>query len=311
MGGKRQQGSGDQKDLFDQALQASLCLGVTGEGGTGPGACAEPQALTAFEQQRALTQKLMEEVAGSANLNQAYKRVKANRGAAGVDAMSIAALLPWLRENRDRLIASLIDGSYQPQTVRGVEIPKAGGGTRQLGIPTVVDRLVQQAILQVLEPILEPILDPTFSSSSFGFRPGKSAHQALAQAETYVADGREIVVDIDLEKFFDRVNHDILMARLARRIGDKRLLKIVRRFLEAGMMQAGVCIERHEGTPQGGPLAPRTQKITFGSRRRGVYGPVRGTIARSVGQRDAVPDDHFIVADENFLDEKPHDTLAF
>src|SRR5580704_5097865 len=120
MGGKRQQGSGDQKDLFDQALQASLCLGVTGEGGTGPGACAEPQALTAFEQQRALTQKLMEEVAGSANLNQAYKRVKANRGAAGVDAMSIAELLPWLRENRDRLIASLLDGSCQPQTVRGV-----------------------------------------------------------------------------------------------------------------------------------------------------------------------------------------------
>jgi RNA-directed DNA polymerase len=252
MGGKRQQGSGDQKDLFDQALQASLCLGVTGEGGTGPGACAEPQALTAFEQQRALTQKLMEEVAGSANLNQAYKRVKANRGAAGVDAMSIAALLPWLRENRDRLIASLIDGSYQPQTVRGVEIPKAGGGTRQLGIPTVVDRLVQQAILQVLEPIL----DPTFSSSSFGFRPGKSAHQALAQAQSYVADGREIVVDLDLEKFFDRVNHDILMARLARRIGDKRLLRIVRRFLAAGMMQGGVCIERYEGTPQGGPLSP-------------------------------------------------------
>ena len=195
---------------------------------------------------------LMEEVAGSANLNRAYKRVKANKGAAGVDAMSIAELLPWLRENRERLIASLLDGSYQPKTVRGVEIPKPGGGTRQLGIPTVVDRLVQQAILQVLEPTL----DPTFSSSSFGFRPGRSAHQALAQAQTYVADGRETVVDIDLEKFFDRLNHDILMARLARRIGDKRLLKIVRRFLEAGMMQAGVCIERHEGTPQGGPLSP-------------------------------------------------------
>jgi RNA-directed DNA polymerase len=123
---------------------------------------------------------------------------------------------------------------------------------RQLGIPTVVDRLVQQSILQVLEPIL----DPTFSSSSFGFRPGKSAHQALAQARGYVADGHSIVVDLDLEKFFDRVNHDVLMARLARRIGDKRLLKIVRRFLEAGMMQGGVVIERHEGTPQGGPLSP-------------------------------------------------------
>jgi RNA-directed DNA polymerase len=252
MGVKRRQGSGDQPDLFDQVLQAALCHGATGDGGTGPGAREEPQAVTAWDQQRALTQALMEEVARSANLNQAYKRVKANQGAAGVDAMSIAELLPWLRENREGLIASLLDGSYQPKTVRGVEIPKPGGGTRQLGIPTVVDRLVQQAILQVLEPIL----DPTFSSSSFGFRPGRSAHQALAQSQSYVASGRGIVVDIDLEKFFDRVNHDILMARLARRIGDKRLLKIVRRFLEAGMMQAGVCIERHEGTPQGGPLSP-------------------------------------------------------
>ena len=133
---KRQQVSGDQMDLFDQALLASLCHGATGEGGTGPGACAEPQALTAFEQQRALTRMLMEEVAGSANLNQAYRRVKANQGAAGVDAMSVADLLPWIRENRERLIASLMDGSYQPKTVRGVEIPKPGGGTRQLGIPT-------------------------------------------------------------------------------------------------------------------------------------------------------------------------------
>src|ERR1700680_3363268 len=217
MGVKRQQGSGDQRDLFDQALQASLRLGATGEGGTGPGARAEPQALAAWERQQPLTQMWMEEVASSANLNQAYKRVKANKGAAGVDAMSIVELLPWIRENRERLIASLLDGSYQPNTVRGVEIPKPGGGKRQLGIPTVVDRLVQQAIL----PVLEPILDPTFSPSSFGFRPGRSAHQALVQAQTYVADGREIVVDIDLEKFFDRVNHDILMARLARRIGDK------------------------------------------------------------------------------------------
>ena len=159
---------------------------------------------------------------------------------------------PWINLNRERLIATLIDGSYQPNTVRGVELPKPDGGVRQLGIPTVVDRLVQQAMLQVLEPIL----DPTFSTSSFGFRPGRSAHQALAQARTYVADGRGIVVDIDLEKFFDRVNHDVLMSRLARRIGDKRLLRIVRRFLEAGMMQGGVCIERHEGTPQGGPLSP-------------------------------------------------------
>src|SRR6266852_2471758 len=222
MGVKRQQGSGDQRDLFDQALQASLRHGATGDGGTEPGACAEPQALTASEQQRALTQMLMEEVASSANLNQAYKRVKANKGAAGVDAMSIAELLPWIRENREKLIALLLDGSYQPKTVRGVEIPKPGGGTRQLGIPTVVDRLVQQALLQVLEPILEP----HFSERSYGFRPGRSAHQALRQGQAYVAEGRAVVVDIDLEKFFDRVNHDVLMARLARHVADVRVLRV-------------------------------------------------------------------------------------
>jgi RNA-directed DNA polymerase len=253
MGVKRQQGSGDQLDLFDEALKASLRHGVTGEGGTGTGACEEQQATTAWEQNRALTQHLMEKVASSANLNQAYKRVKANSGAPGVDGMTVADLRSWIADNRERLIASLLDGSYRPQPVRGKEIPKPGGkGVRKLGIPTVVDRLVQQAILQVLEPIL----DPTFSASSFGFRPGRGAHDALLQAREYVADGYTVVVDFDLEKFFDRVNHDILVSRLARRIGDKRLLGIVRRFLQAGMMTDGVVIERHEGTPQGGPLSP-------------------------------------------------------
>ena len=252
MGVKRQQGSGAQKDLLDEALKASLRHGATGNGGTGAGASVERQASTVWEQQRALTQHLMEEVASSANLNLAYKWVKANKGAAGVDGMNVDDLKAWIAANREGLIASLLDGSYQPKTVRGVEIPKPGGGVRQLGIPTVVDRLVQQALLQVLEPIL----DVAFSSSSFGFRPGRSAHQALVQAQRYVADGRSFVVDIDLEKFFDRVNHDVLMSRLARRIGDKRLLRIVRGFLNAGMMQGGVCIERREGTPQGGPLSP-------------------------------------------------------
>jgi RNA-directed DNA polymerase len=151
--------------------------------------------------------------------------------------------------------------------VRGVEIPKPGGGKRQLGIPTVIDRLVQQAILQVLEPLL----DPSFSASSFGFRPGRGAHQALHRAREYVAGGHDIVVDLDPEKFFDRVNHDVMMGRLARRIGDKRLLRIIRRFLAAGLMQHGVSTARYEGTPQepapglhrGGPLTPRTQKVTF------------------------------------------------
>jgi len=158
----------------------------------------------------------------------------------------------WIKQHKQELMAALLDGSYRPQVVRGVEIPKPGGGVRQLGIPTVVDRLVQQAILQVLEPLL----DPTFSPSSYGFRPGRGAHDALKQAQEYVADGRVIVVDMDLEKFFDRVNHDILMARLSRRVADVRLLRITRRFLEAGLMQDGVCVARQEGTPQGGPLSP-------------------------------------------------------
>ncbi len=249
---ERQQGRDYQRDLFDEALLKALRHGTPGDGGTGAGACEERQALTALEQQRALTQDLMERVAASANLNHAYKRVKANKGAPGVDGMTVNDLRSWLAGNKDALVAQLVRGSYRPQPVRGVELPKPGGGVRQLGIPTVVDRLVQQAILHVLQPIL----DPTFSASSFGFRPGRGAHDALAQAREYVAEGYGTVVDLDLEKFFDRVNHDILMARLARRIGDKRLLKIVRRFLEAGMMSEGVCVRRYEGTPQGGPLSP-------------------------------------------------------
>jgi RNA-directed DNA polymerase len=169
-----------------------------------------------------------------------------------VDGRTVADLRSWLAEHKGELVRSLLEGSYRPEAVREVEIPKPSGGIRQLGIPTVVDRLVQQAILQVLDPLL----DPTFSESSFGFRPGRSAHQALRQAQKYVADGREIVVDLDLEKFFDRVHHDLLMSRLARRIADKRLLRILRRFLEAGILRHGVYVERYEGTPQGGPLSP-------------------------------------------------------
>src|SRR6476659_3915972 len=248
----RQQGTGEQLDLFDEALKATVRHGGPGLGGSGGRPHAEPQAETAWQRERALTRGLMERIASSANLNQATKRVKANRGAPGVDGMTVDDLRPWIAENQDTLLTALLDGSYQPQPVRGVEIPKPGGGKRQLGIPTVIDRLVQQAILQVLEPLL----DPTFSDSSYGFRPGRGAHDALAQAQKYVAEGRTIVVDMDLEKFFDRVNHDLLMARLARRIADKRLLRIVRRFLEAGLMQDGVCSARYEGTPQGGPLSP-------------------------------------------------------
>jgi RNA-directed DNA polymerase len=211
------------------------------------------QAFTAFHSQRALTVNLMELVSDPKNLLRAYRRVRSNKGKPGVDGMTVHELADWLREHSAALTASLLDGTYRPQPVRGVQIPKPGGGQRQLGIPVVVDRLVQQMILQVLEPLF----DPTFSHSSYGFRPNRSAHMALEQARRYVAqEGRGIVVDLDLEKFFDRVNHDILMSRIARRIGDKRLLGILRRFLQAGLMQDGVCVARDEGTPQGGPLSP-------------------------------------------------------
>jgi RNA-directed DNA polymerase len=240
--------------------QGGSRLGDDATGGTREPVSASPQTFTALDPQRALTNQLMEQICDPKNLIRAYRRVRANKGKPGVDGMTVQQLADWLRENHAALTASLLDGTYQPQPVRGVQIPKPGGGQRQLGIPVAVDRLVQQAILQVLNPIL----DPTFSPSSYGFRPGRDPHMALEQARKYVArEGREIVVDLDLEKFFDRVNHDILMSRVARRIGDKRLLRIIRRFLQAGMMQDGVCVARDEGTPQGGPLTPRTQKITW------------------------------------------------
>lgn len=227
-----------------------------GERATGGTRCTphgRQQAFTAFESQRALTVNLMEQVCDPKNLLRAYRRVRSNKGTPGVDGMTVHALADWLREHSAALTASLRNGTYRPQPVRGVSIPKPGGGQRQLGIPVVVDRLVQQMILQVLDPIF----DPTFSNSSYGFRPGRSPHMALEQARKYVAqEGREFVVDLDLEKFFDRVNHDILMSRIARRIGDKRLLLIIRRFLQAGMMQDGVRVSREQGTPQGGPLSP-------------------------------------------------------
>lgn len=208
----------------------------------------------ASEQKRALkaNNNLMELVCASENMNKAYKQVKANRGAPGIDGITVSELKPWLMENKEELVQSLLNGTYRPSPVRKVEIPKPAGGVRQLGIPTVKDRLVQQALLQ----ILTPILDPLFSQSSYGFRPSKNAHQALEKAKEYVSKGRDYVVDLDIEKFFDRVNHDILMARLSRYIGDKRVLRTIGNFLRAGIMDNGVCIDRYEGTPQGGPLSP-------------------------------------------------------
>jgi len=232
--------------------------GERGPGGTGVSSHGRQQAFTAFDQQRALTTNLMEQICDPKNLVRAYRRVRSNKGKPGVDGMTVHELVDWLRNHQEALIVSLLDGTYQPQPVRGTEFRKPEGGMRQLGIPTVVDRMVQQAILQVMNPII----DPTFSNSSYGFRPERDPHMALEQARTYVAqEGREFVVDFDLEKFFDRVNHDILMSRVARRIGDKRLLRIIRRFLRAGLMQDGVCVARDEGTPQGGPLSPLLANI--------------------------------------------------
>ncbi len=216
------------------------------------------QVLTASAEDETLTEQLMEKICKPSNLNRAYKRVKANKGAAGVDGMSVGELFGWIAKHKESLIESLLTGNYQPQPVLGVEIPKPGNkGVRELGIPSVVDRLVQQAIHQVLEPIF----DPGFSDSSYGFRPGRSAHQALKKAQEYVQEGHEIVVDIDLENFFDCVNHDILMSRLAKRIDDKRLLKIIRRFLEVGMMKQGVCTKRLSGVSQGSPLSPLLSNV--------------------------------------------------
>ncbi len=194
----------------------------------------------------------MELVVERDNLTGALKRVRQNKGSPGVDGMTVGDLMPYLREHWEQIRESLLAGGYQPRPVLRKEIEKSGGGMRMLGIPTVLDRFIQQAVLQVLQPIF----DPTFSQHSYGFRPGRSAHQALRAAQQYVQQGRRWVVDVDLEKFFDRVNHDVLMGKLESRIGDRRLLRIIRRYLEAGIMADGVVVERHEGTPQGGPLSP-------------------------------------------------------
>jgi RNA-directed DNA polymerase len=207
---------------------------------------------TASERSEPLTAMLMEEVVRRENLLSALKRVRANKGSSGVDGMSVEELPVFLRKHWPRIREELLGGAYIPQPVKRVTIPKPGGGTRELGVPVALDRFIQQAILQVLTPRL----DPTFSPCSYGFRPGKSAHQAVEQAKKYIAEGYVWVVDVDLEKFFDRVNHDILMGRLSKRITDKRLLKLIRRYLQAGVMVHGVVQERGEGTPQGGPLSP-------------------------------------------------------
>jgi RNA-directed DNA polymerase len=201
----------------------------------------------------------MERVCQRENLWQALKRVKGNAGSPGIDGMTVDDLTDYLKQHWLTIREQLLSGSYQPQPVRRVEIPKPDGGVRKLGIPTVLDRLIQQAVMQVLQRSW----DHTFSESSYGFRPGRSAHQAVARAQQHVAAGCRWVVDLDLEKFFDRVNHDKLMSQVARRVGDKRLLQLIRSWLKAGVMENGLVGPREEGTPQGGPLSPLLSNLVL------------------------------------------------
>ena len=200
---------------------------------------------------------LMDVVCERGNLMLAYQRVVKNKGAAGVDGIGIAEFKDHLKQHWPTIKAKLLAGEYMPSPVRRVDIPKPQGGRRTLGIPTLRDRMIQQALHQVLSPIFEA----DFSASSYGFRPGRNAHQAVKAARQYVAAGRRVVVDMDLEKFFDRVNHDLLMERLSKKIGDGRVLRLIRRYLEAGMMAEGIVSPRTEGTPQGGPLSPLLSNI--------------------------------------------------
>lgn len=228
-------------------------------GGTAGGTGTDRQARTAGREKAgdgAL--KLMEEVLRRENLVKAHARVVKNGGAAGVDGMSVEELMPYCREHWTRIREELLGGTYAPKPIRKVEIPKPDGqGKRMLGIPTVLDRMIQQALLQVLEPIF----DPTFSDGSFGFRTGRGTHGAVRRARRHMTAGHRWVVDLDLEKFFDRVNHDVLMSRVARKVKDKRVLLLIRRYLQAGIMEGGLVSPRTEGTPQGGPLSPLLSNV--------------------------------------------------
>ena len=200
---------------------------------------------------------LMEKVVEHGNLKKALERVESNKGAPGVDKMNVSELRPHLRKHWPNIKQELLEGTYRPAPVRRVEIPKQGGGVRQLGIPTVLDRFIQQAVQQVLTPIFEP----QFSQFSYGFRPGKGARKAVRQSQVFIQSGKRIVVDIDLEKFFDRVNHDILMSKVTEHVHDKRMHKLIRRFLQSGVMLNGCCVRTEEGTPQGGPISPLLANI--------------------------------------------------
>ena len=245
----------------NQYTQLRLALVGEGWGETPDVACqgTEPLAAKRISESPADETRLMEEMCDRKNLEIAWKRVRANKGSPGVDGLTIDATAGYLREHWPTIRDQLLNGTYIPKPVKRVEIPKPGGGMRRLGVPCVVDRLIQQALLQVLQPRW----DPTFSEHSYGFRPGRSAHQAVAQAQRYIAQGYDYVVDLDLERFFDRVNHDRLMSRVAERISDKRVLRLIRAFLNAGVMEDGLVRVVEEGAPQGGPLSPLLSNLVL------------------------------------------------
>ena len=243
-------------------LQMALAFAVEGRSEAPRARREGTESLTAKceTESPARAEQLMEEVCGRENCLRALRRVKANQGSPGLDGMKVGELADYLKQHWPAVREQLLSGTYEPQPVRRVEIAKPDGeGVRKLGIPTVLDRFIQQAVMQVLQGRW----DPTFSEHSYGFRPQRSAHQAVAKAQQYIAEGHRWVVDIDLEKFFDRVNHDRLMAAIARRVGDKRMLKLIRAFLESGVMENGLVRPVDEGTPQGGPLSPLLSNLVL------------------------------------------------
>jgi RNA-directed DNA polymerase len=245
----------DKQQNIQMDLDFSSALTGTARGGAGEE--TESPRVTNEPENPARSNRLMEEVCERENLKEALRQVKGNKGSAGMDGITVDQLTDYLKQHWPVIREQLLNGTYEPKPVRRVEIPKPDGGVRKLGIPTVLDRFIQQAAMQVLQRRW----DRTFSEHSYGFRPGRSAHQAVAQAQQYIASGYNWVVDLDLEKFFDRVNHDKLMGQVAKRVEDKRLLKLIRAFLNAGVMENGLVSPSVEGTPQGGPITPLTQKV--------------------------------------------------
>src|SRR5580698_856777 len=250
------------KSETQQNIQTELNFSSTSAGEAREAGREETESLSTTHdpESPARTSRLMEEVCERENLKEALRRVKANKGSAGVDGMTVGEITDYLKQHWPAIREQLLSGTYEPKPVRRVEIPKPdGGGVRKLGIPSVLDRFIQQAVMQVLQRQW----DWTFSDHSYGFRPRRSAHQAVAQAQQYIAQGYGWVIDLDLEKFFDRVNHDKLMGQIAKRIEDKRLLKLVRAFLNAGVMENGLVSPSVEGTPQGGPLSPLLSNLVL------------------------------------------------